>query len=204
MSFREISIFLILLFVGCSKKESKIIPEQKPNNNADSIALEKELLKEDTIIKYRFATDIDSNLLLLDDKGIPLIYDDEITYLDFPNFPQMVFASEFHISVRHYYENVLKKKIYNTEDSNNYTYTQEFVDFFNSKVNFVYELPMKTKDEKLDEVFNKLYYDYKDCDILEDDKGFGYQKYVMIQNDKIKTKLTIRRNKNTKNLQIAY
>ncbi|MDM1298527.1 hypothetical protein HXZ94_08430 [Empedobacter falsenii] len=119
-----------------------------------------------------------SYLVILDNTGYSLKYDDEIDYAELYPIKQFFMADK--INLEKYYKDTFNKKSKVVKsDGFDTGYSNEYIDFFNSKINLVYELPLKTEDEKLNEVFNRVYYDYIEYDVYKGDKKYGEETFYL-------------------------
>ena len=158
----------------------------------------------ENVPQYRLELNDNGSILVTDDEGIPLTYDDEVNYSNLP-LRQIFFATELGgYNLQKYYENISGKEADMRDRYYGYKNTKDYIDFVNSKINLVFNLPLKTDDEELNEVFNKLYYDYIDYQFYEGDRGYGWQKFNFHKDGGNRDKyVNISRDKETGNLK-AY
>ena len=114
-----------------------------------------------------------STLILVDENNNPIKYDDELDYGAYDIVEYAFYAQAVYIAA-------------NDHDCNGKYYFKKFEDV-NSNINLVFNLPIKNEilDEKVKEKFNKYYYDYKKYAIYKNDKGYGYQSFIMINDGQI-------------------
>ena len=182
---------LFILFFNC-KSGNNNEPEKNTSTKVDSIKTDStknmseydEGIDDSEDIHPSYATlkmEPDgrlSHLVVLDNTGYPLKYDDELNYDEFYPIKQFFIADEIYMGK--YYEDTFNKKSkVVTSDGFDTGYSKEYIDFFNTKINLVYELPLKTEDEKLNEEFNRVYYDYIEYDVYKGDKKYGEQTFYL-------------------------
>ena len=198
MNFMKINktiIFIILLFLtSCKKNEIKETRTNtdssaislNPTDNSISEDLENESVNEEdstnsSIYKYGFYINTDftktfsRDLCVTDKEGKILKYDDEMDFSQIPNMKEFFYAKRVINFLDSYYNKKYGKETMRHEKTNggqNF-YTRDYIEFLNSKINLVNELPLKSDDEMLNEIFNKIYYDYQEYEIFAGEKKYG-------------------------------
>lgn len=215
MNIKFLQIFLLILglnFIGCKKDKHQsnsdiplvdtIATTTLSNGDNEEGVLPEDLESNKDVAQYSIQVNNKASFKILDSDGNSLKYDDESNYSELPNLMQTIFAGTLFYRLQDYYETTTLKKA-EIKDSQNYLkgYTQEYIEFFNSKVNLLNDLPLKTEDEKLNEVFNKIYYDFGDSEIYEGDKGYGHQTFLLVKDGRTVGGTTFRRNEEDKNLK---
>ena len=145
------------------------------------------------------------HIFFSDGEGNEAQYDDDANYLDLPNLRHAMYIPEILYNLEYYYNSVLGKKSQKDGSKYRIDYTDEYIDFLNSKINLVYDLPLKTEDKKLDEIFNTVYYDLKPyTEIYVKEQGYGRVTFVL--SDEYATKneaqVELRRDEKTGNLTL--
>lgn len=188
MSSKKINLLIFSIFLIFSNCKNEISKSNQSDNTVinDSIEVFAEddgYYEEYEELNHYFFKLSSEDLLLTNESGQVISYDDEINYSELPNLIQIYFVHQLlydYHGIKRYYQDVLNKDLYTKRDSKgNSSYTQEFIDFFNSKVNYVYQLPLKSEDEKLNEIFNRIYYNNKDFQIYEGEKKYGRQEFYL-------------------------
>ena len=150
------------------------------NTNLNS--LEEKYIKKDRISysgnEYKYYPDwkfkvvskkgsTNSTLIIVDENNNPIKYDDEVDYGDYDIVEYAFYAQAVYIGA-------------NNHDYNGHYYFKNYEDV-NIDINRVFHLPVKNEiqNEKITELFNKYYYDYKKYSIYKEDKGYGYQSFIM-------------------------
>ena len=164
------------------------LPEYNQEQNLNQILETQEIEKPD----YKFVAE-SYHIFVLDENNDTLKFDDEKDYFAFPYLKEAYYARHL-THLFPYYKRKIKNEKLNP-------YSKENLDFLNSKINLVFQVPLNTYDEELNEIFNKLYYDYKDYDVYPMEKGYGFQTFYL-GNDIREVKMDIRRNYKNGNLEI--
>ena len=171
INYSMLLIAFFLLFFSCEK--NNLENSTTYNNN----------------YKFKIEENETDKIFIIDENNIPLKFDDEMNYKELEIFPQCFFAKELlNNELFYYYEKNLNKKVFNKDMSVKMSYNKNFVSFFNDNINNVFNLPSKNEDIYLNEAFNKVYYDYKDCNIVDGKKEYGLQEYYFIKGDVIEYK----------------
>jgi len=113
-----------------------------------------------------------SSLILVDKNGEPIKFDDEVDY------------SEYDIVEYAFYAQAVYRSA-NDHDCYGKYYFKDY-SIVNQNINYVFNLPISNEIQniKVKELFNQIYYDYKKYKIYNDDKGYGYQSFIMSDDGK--------------------
>ncbi|NDW19323.1 hypothetical protein D0T53_10420 [Dysgonomonas sp. 216] len=213
---------LLFLLAGCGKNSSdKTSASSEVNNSALLSEDEEETPSPEDLGEYfedapvfKFKWNDGVSLLVTSESGTPLVYDDEADYSTLGILPQMYWAEKILLDfvVKEYYKNTYGEIV---QDSN-LKYAENYINFINSHINLVFAFPVKTENDELNKIFNKIYYDNKDYEFYIGERGYGWQSFYLSKDGTIEygvnssgkryvrsPKLTLRRDEKTGYLIIS-
>lgn len=187
------SIFVLLLTINCKKENTN---EKITNNQVvtDSSVVVNESSKDEenyynveesqqNNVYFKLVDRRDNSITVTYSDGTPIKFDDEVDYSNFPLLKMFCIANMWNYDLYtfqgFYYDKTGKSSKDVRPDSPFTFHTEEFKDFVNSKLNLINEVPLKTTEDKIDKIFNRLYYDYKDSEVYPKERGYGYQKFIV-------------------------